>query len=418
MKKALVFVLCLGMVFSLAGCSKGESSGEESSSETQAADSSKSELEEKIEQQQKLIEEQSKKLDTVEKLFNSLLGTQGDNGVFSDNFDVDEKIGAFSGDVHPIYDDTSVVEAYKSGDSSNITDEKDKFILETASKAIEDNIKDGMTDFEKEKAVYDFVFAQSHYDDGNLAAIPHTAEFSHTPYGVLHDHQAICVGNATTFKLFMDMLGIECKIIHSTEQGEHAWNMVKIDDEWYHVDVTFDGGGMSPAYSQFNVTDAVKENGGYPWNHDEFPTADSIKYSFVVQNAQKIDDFSDTAALFSKAIADKKDYCYFKLKLDKTAAETEGASLFFDSVINEISYQISNNTCDCMSASGLISDGFYYGGIAISYYDNSGEGEDEEGHRYDFSALSVDTGKIYDAYLDAFGISLDTSSMGVRDIYY
>ena len=31
--------------------------------------------------------------------------------------------------IHPIYDDTAVVEAYKSGDDSKLTDDKDKYIL-------------------------------------------------------------------------------------------------------------------------------------------------------------------------------------------------------------------------------------------------------------------------------------------------
>ena len=416
MKKAAAFAVALSMVLCLAGCSKGDSSEKNgsSSSEGEAAGSSQSELEKKIEEQQKTIDEQSKKLDKVEKILSNAFDLGEGGSVFADDFDVDGMLSNLSGDVHPIYDDTAVVEAYKSGDSSKITDEKDKFILETASKAIEDNIKDSMSDYEKEKAIYDFVFSQSHYDDGNLAAIPHTEAYSHTPYGVLHDHTAICVGNATTFKLFMDMLGIDCKIIHSTVEGEHAWNMVNIGGDWYHVDVTFDGGGNSPAYAQFNVTDAVKDNAGYPWDHDEFPKAESVKYNYAVQNAVKIDDVSDTAALLAKAIADKKTGIFFKLKLSDETLKTEGASVFFDNVINEISYQVNSGSYDCMGVPGLINDGCYYGGIAVSYYTDIGEGEEGERPTYDFSGIDIDTGSIYDAYLEEFGISLETSGMSSR----
>ena len=87
---------------------------------------------------------------------------------------------------------------------------------------------------------------------------------THTPYGVLRSHNAICVGNATTFKLFMDALDIPCKIIHSTQNGEHAWDVVQLDGEWYHVDVTFDGGvSGEPGYNYFNMPDSVKDNGSY-----------------------------------------------------------------------------------------------------------------------------------------------------------
>ena len=412
MKRPLVFAMCLCMCFSLAGCSKsGESESSSSSAEESVSASADDELLKKIDEQQKLIEEQGKKLETVEKLFNSMFGASDSDGIFSENFDFDEKMNAFNSDVHAIYDDTAVVQAYKSGDSSSLTNEKDKFILEAASKAIKDIIKDGMSDYEKEKAVYDYVFSQSHYDEGNLAAIPHTDDNSHTPYGVLHDHVAICVGNATTFKLFMDMLGIECKVIHSTEQGEHAWDLVKIEDGWYHVDITFDGGAAAPSYSQFNVTDDAKELAGYPWNRDEFPAADSVKYSFAAMNAKKIDSFYDTAALFSKAIADKKQYSFFKLKLSDTEKKNENTAVYYNSLMGEIGYQLGGAACECNGVQGFVNDGYYYGGISISYTFESDESD--EPNRYDFSGLEIDYSKLYDAYLDAFGVSIDTSGMGM-----
>ena len=77
---------------------------------------------------------------------------------------------------------------------------------------------------------------------------------SYNPYGFFHDHSTICVGNATTIKLFFDVLGIDSKIIHSTENGEHAWNVVKIDGKWYHLDVTFDGGAEAPDVCIFQRT--------------------------------------------------------------------------------------------------------------------------------------------------------------------
>ena len=402
MKKAVIFALCFCMALPLCACSKGESS----SSEQPAAEAANEELIKKLDEQQKLIEEQGKKLETVEKVFNTMFGTS-DGSIFDEDFDLDEKMNVFNGDVHTIYDDTAVVEAYKSGDSSKLTDAKDKFILEAASKAIKDIIKDGMSDYEKEKAVYDYIFSQAHYDEGNLAAIPHTEENAHTPYGVLHDHTAICVGNATTFKLFMDMLGIDCKIIHSTETGEHAWDLVKIGDGWYHVDITFDGGGNKPSYSQFNVTDEVKERAGYPWNADEFPKAESVEYSFAVQNASEIGSIADTADLFADALEGDAQYCYFKLPLSKSEQKVEGVSVFYDQIISEISFQLGNDDCECTAVMGFVNGGFYYGGLGISRYSDE-EGEDNE-PVYDFSGLSVDYESIYNAYSDAFGISLELS---------
>ena len=144
------------------------------------------------------------------------------------------------GTVHDIYDDSKVISAYKNGDGSRLNTE-DAFVLDKMTEIIDQIIVDGMTDYEKEKAVYDWQHQWVTYGEDNLNPISAAAD-NYTPYGVLRSHNAICVGNATTFKLFMDALDIPCKIIHSTENGEHAWNIVQLNGEWYHVDVTFDGG--------------------------------------------------------------------------------------------------------------------------------------------------------------------------------
>ncbi|MEG0971545.1 MAG: transglutaminase domain-containing protein [Lachnospiraceae bacterium] len=210
-----------------------------------------------------------------------------------------------AGALHDIYDDTKVVDAYNSEDDSKL-DEKDKFVLDTAKGIIKDVIKDGMTDYEKEQAIYDWQFKYIHFDEGSLAAIPEGTELNYTPYGVLKSHSAICVGNATTFKLFMDLLDIDCKIIHSTTQGEHAWNMVKIDGDWYHVDLTFDGGSELPTYNCFNVPDSVKQDGSYPYNTEDFPKATSYKHWLNYQNAEIIEDYYTIPKLLSEAVKEKK----------------------------------------------------------------------------------------------------------------
>ena len=107
---------------------------------------------------------------------------------------------------------TNISDAYKSGDTSKLTD-KEKETLDMAKKAIKDmKIKDSMSDFEKEKAVYDWMTKKLQQDSGALTVIPSTQEDCDNPYGVLKYHNAVCVGYATTFRMFMQMMGIECKV--------------------------------------------------------------------------------------------------------------------------------------------------------------------------------------------------------------
>jgi len=70
--------------------------------------------------------------------------------------------------------------------------------------------------------------------------------------------QAVCQGYALAFKLCMDILGIESKVILGmTPEGKHAWNAVKLDGEWYYIDVTWDDpvpdAEGKVVYNYFNV---------------------------------------------------------------------------------------------------------------------------------------------------------------------
>lgn len=79
-------------------------------------------------------------------------------------------------------------------------------------------------------------------------------EYGAMPYGIVHG-KLFCEGYAYTFAYFADKLGIESVIAigHSTQtQVAHGWNMVRIDDKWYHHDVTwYDGEGSSPSFKDF-----------------------------------------------------------------------------------------------------------------------------------------------------------------------
>lgn len=221
---------------------------------------------------------------------------------------------ASTGAVHEIYDDTRVVEAYKSGSDEGLSEE-DKYVLKMAKQVIKENIKDDMSDYEKEKAVYDWLIDYTSYSNQNLAPISSGDQYAHLPYGVFKYHQAICVGNATTMKLFLDILGIENQIIHSTEEGEHAWNLVKLDGDWYHCDATFDDSNSGkPGYNYFNVPDSVKDDGSYPWDHDTIPAADGTKYCYIANHAGEIKDVYSLPAYLRKQIDEGVSQIYFTMK--------------------------------------------------------------------------------------------------------
>ncbi len=266
-------------------------------------------------------------------------------GLFVQNSNLSKSIAQYIGtnsDIHEIWDDSKVVEAYKTGKTDELN-EQDKYVLETAKKVIKDNIKEDMTPYEKEKAIYDWQVKYVNFNDSNLSPISNGEEYNHTPYGVLKYHQAICVGNATTFKLFMDILGIENQIIHSTEEGEHAWNLVKLDGDWYHVDITFDGGTFGKAqYSYFNVPDSVKDDGSYPWNHEVIPAADGSKYCYMANEAENLKDVYGLPKALKKAMDKGATAVYYTVG-NQEGLTTETVDYICSAFTNE-KYEVMSNT--------------------------------------------------------------------------
>lgn len=193
-----------------------------------------------------------------------------------------------------------VSDAYKSGDTSKLSDQE-KETLDMASKVLDEIISDGMSDYEKERAVYDWMVKKVGSDTGMLPVIPTSSQESAIPHGVLKYHSAVCVGYATTFRLFMQMLGIECKVVHNKDMY-HSWDLVKLDGHWYHVDVYSDAG--VGGYANFNLDDLI-QGSQQEWDRDYFPAADSLAYNYAYQNRKKAKTIYDIPKVLRKALNDK-----------------------------------------------------------------------------------------------------------------
>ena len=184
------------------------------------------------------------------------------------------------------YDAEAVLQAYRSGDSSSLS-EINRSILDAAKDVIASEISDDMSDYEKELAIHDFITGWSGFDYsvfGRSAADGFT-DGSDTPYGVLIDQSAMCHGYSSTFQLFMDMLNIECMTVFgipSSNGVEHSWNMVKLDGEWYQVDCAWDDPiGGSPCHTYFNVTsDYLRRGSIHRWDEASVPEATGTAYSY------------------------------------------------------------------------------------------------------------------------------------------
>lgn len=99
-------------------------------------------------------------------------------------------------------------------------------------------IDDSMSDLQKIIILHDYLAVNCEYDEENLLAdtIP---PMSYKSYGALVNRMAVCQGYALAYKYLLNKAGIECYMVESKSMN-HAWNLVKLDGEFYQVDVTWD----------------------------------------------------------------------------------------------------------------------------------------------------------------------------------
>lgn len=209
-------------------------------------------------------------------------------------------------DEYEIRSTTHISDAYLKGDPSGLSDE-DKETYDMAVAVLDEVIKDNMSDYEKELAIYEWMVDNIGHGSGHVISMPGQSTEAFTPHEVLKNHSAVCVGYATTFRLLANMVGMEVHIVHN---DYHSWDMVKLDDgEWYQLDIYSDAYGSK--YRNFNMTDELARN-GHEWDGSALPEAKGTKYSYAVQNAKQVKDLFEIPAKVKKALDGKSDSLFFK----------------------------------------------------------------------------------------------------------
>ncbi len=132
-----------------------------------------------------------------------------------------------------------------------------------------EKVTDDMRSWDRAVIIYDTL--------GSLIKYHETDGLSeHTLKSVLLKQEAVCDGIAKMFKHMCDILELPCIVVQGTSQGNgHAWNIVSLDGEWYHVDLTADlmvaektGGSVS--HVMFAVPDQAVEK-DHQWDRTQYP---------------------------------------------------------------------------------------------------------------------------------------------------
>lgn len=168
------------------------------------------------------------------------------------------------------------------------------------------------TDLEKESYIHDFICTQITYDKLKKS-------YSHEIIGSLQQGIGVCEGIAKTVKVLCDELRIPCIIAVCDADPEHgakyrhAWNVVKIQKKWYHLDATFDnslGKYGQKRFDYFNLDDQKIFRDHRPVMYPVPACTDSNAF-YYKENRLSLTKIEDVGKRLGAVLRKKQEYFIF-----------------------------------------------------------------------------------------------------------
>ncbi len=203
---------------------------------------------------------------------------------------------------------------------------------------------------EKEKEIHDWIVANVEYD---------TNQAERSAYSALFLGKTVCQGYALLTYKMLDQVGVPARIVNSSAMN-HAWNMVNLCGNWYHLDATWDDPVPDVPgrilYTYYNLSDseiAQGSNPHYGWL-DDVPDAPEAPLSYVEGVCEGLEGDSyepnndeTTSSLLTLSSG------------DAAAAKTSGASIHTSTDLDY--YRIELDPGDNYTVSARVHDSYSSG---------------------------------------------------------
>ncbi|WP_242943275.1 transglutaminase domain-containing protein [Clostridium uliginosum] len=167
------------------------------------------------------------------------------------------------------------------------TKEQENYIDSELKRIVNNMIDPNMSDIDKVKTINDYIVKIYKYDYSLK---------SDNVYSALTTGTTICQGYAMTAYKMFKLAGIECRIVVGTiNGGPHGWNLVKINGNWYHLDITNNDSIIRDKY--LLISDNFLASNGFSWDRTKYPSANYSYYSssmaYIDYNNDKESDISE-----------------------------------------------------------------------------------------------------------------------------
>lgn len=181
--------------------------------------------------------------------------------------------------------------------------------VEAAAQECLSGIDPAWSDYDKIKAVYDWVIRRTEYD---------VEAADQSLYTVLVSGRGVCAGYARTTQYLLSRLGIPCTYVTGTARGgAHGWNLVLADGDWYYLDPTwgdplFSDGEKDPDYVSYNYFCVTGEELFQTHTPDDtfpLPQCTATACNYFARNGLLLDryDYDTVLDIMRRAVAQRQD---------------------------------------------------------------------------------------------------------------
>ena len=122
------------------------------------------------------------------------------------------------------------------------------------------SLQSELSEYEREKILHDNLLSACKYKSGVESSKDGWQYFS--AYGAIVTGEAVCEGYAKAMQILLSKAGIPCFTVRGESDGvSHMWNVVELNNEWYHLDATWDDNDKDGfiIYEYFNLdSDNIK----------------------------------------------------------------------------------------------------------------------------------------------------------------
>lgn len=200
-----------------------------------------------------------------------------------------------------------------------------------------------VNDYDKELFFHDYICENTVYDMNTFGSVGASV------HNTLINGKAVCEGYARAMQILLDKSGIYNYLVIGDGVSEdktepHMWNVVKLNNENYHLDVTWDDNDETnvPSYIYFNVTDEQISRDHINLEASE-NNCNGTYFNYAVRNGTyahtfyHFSQFTEAAAKILKTGRNTVELCFSnKLDYDRAVSSINDNNQFFDFISSSV----------------------------------------------------------------------------------